>query len=168
MGIFARFDDFIDGGVHADIADVVGDGVGEEMSVLCHHGNRSAQRFQGDIFDVDAIVGDLSAVERIEPRKQGDDGCLASTGGADKGNFLARVDFKGDIVKNLFSFHIGERDMRKDDVPVKRDSVTCFFAAKHITLGKLFGSFIDKLKFVFSLIVLFFFVQEGENSLRTC
>ena len=45
MRIFARFDNFIDGGVHADIADVVGDGVGEEMSVLCHHGNRSAQRF---------------------------------------------------------------------------------------------------------------------------
>ncbi len=155
--------------MHSHIADIVGDRSGEEMSVLGHHGDGSAEGFELDILDIDVIVVDGTAIERIEAGKKGNDGCLSSPGGSDKGGFLSGMGFKGDSFQNRLSFYIGEGDILESDFSLERsflDGLVMVDDLPAIALAEVF-LVADFEKSDFSFIDFLFFIKEGEDSFGT-
>ena len=59
------------------------------MRILNNHGKGAAQVALFHIVDIEAIVGDGTAVNLIEAVDQIDNGSLSGSGGADKSNLLA-------------------------------------------------------------------------------
>ena len=57
-----------------------------------------------DLMDVDAVIADLAILNIVEAVDQVGDGGLAGTGGADKGDLLARTAIQVDVVQHLMRF----------------------------------------------------------------
>ena len=89
------------------------------MRVLQHHGQGAAQIILADLFDVDAVIADLAALDVIEAVNQVGDGGLARAGGAYKGDLLPRLGVKGDIVEHDFVGHIAKRHVLKDHIALQ-------------------------------------------------
>ena len=150
-----------------DITDIVEDGIGEKMGILGHHGERPSQGIESDILNIDAVIGNLSAVDRIEPGEKRDDCRLSGSGRADKGHLLSGVYLKGDAFKNLLAFHIGEMDILKADDTLNR-SCRSVFHFPDITFGELFALFVGKKQCDLTLVFLTLFIEETENPFGTC
>ena len=87
------------GGIQAAVADVLHDRAGEQVGILQNDAQRAAQVVLFDLADVDAIIPDLAVCDIVEAVDQVGDGRFAGTGGADKGDLLARAAIEVDPVQ---------------------------------------------------------------------
>ena len=147
-------------GFQPAIAYVFHDRSREQVCVLQNDAERTPQVVLFDVPHVDAVVGDLSGLNVIEAVDQVGDGGLSRTGGADKGDLLARVGIEGQILQHRLSGHIGEVHMvelhvapQGNGVPLRRDPVifAAAFFQPHLALVHLRRT-----------------VQNVENAFSTC
>ena len=110
IGQLGRGVDLLIGGIQLAVADVLPDGTGEQGHILEHDAQTAAQVRLADAGDVDAIVGDGTAVDVIEAVDQVGDGGLAGTGGTDKGHLLAGLGVEGDVVQDDLLRGVAEGD----------------------------------------------------------
>ena len=85
------------------------------MGVLQYDAERAAQVGLFDLVDVDAVVTDLAVLNVVEAVDEVRDG-LAGTGGADKGDLLARTAIEVDVVQDRLLRHITKVYIREGDV----------------------------------------------------
>ena len=104
------------GSLQPAIADVLHHRAGEQVGVLQHDAQRTAQIGLFDLVDVDAVVADLAVLNVVEPVDEVGDGGLTGTGRADKGDLLARTAIQVDIVQDGFFRHIAKVYIGKGDV----------------------------------------------------
>ena len=98
------------------VADILHHRAGEQVGVLQHDAQRTAQVGLFDLVDVDAVVADLAVLNVVEPVDEVGNGGLARTGGADKGDLLAGAAIEVDAVQDGLLRHIAEVHVRKSDV----------------------------------------------------
>lgn len=91
------------GGIQPAVADILHHRAGEQVSILQHDAQRTAQIGLFDLVDIDAVVADLAVLNVVEPVDEVGDGGLTGTGRADKGDLLARTAIQVDIVQDGFS-----------------------------------------------------------------
>ena len=95
-------------GVQLAVADVVGNGAGEEMGVLKHDAQGAAQALLADVPHVDPVVGDEAALDLIEAVDEVGNGGLSRTGGAHEGDLLPRLGVERDAVEDGLLRHVAE------------------------------------------------------------
>ena len=79
------------GGIQSSVADILHHSPGEQMGVLQNNPQRPAQIGLSDLVDIDAVIADLAVCNVVKAVDEVGDGGLAGTGGAYKGNLLARA-----------------------------------------------------------------------------
>ncbi len=99
------------GGVEATVADVLANAAGEEERVLLHDADLAAQRVLGHMLYVVSIDENGSLLYLVETGEQTGNGCLASSGGADDGDGLARVDMQIQVAQNWLVAFIAKSDI---------------------------------------------------------
>ena len=110
------------GRVKAAVSYVLHNRSGEKVGILKHRSERAPQIAFPDIADIDAVVGDGSALNVIEPVDQVCDGRLSGAGGADKGDLLPRLCVKRQSLQHRLALDIREIDVKEPDVAPQRDS----------------------------------------------
>ena len=110
---------FLVGGVQPPVADVVHHRAGEQVGVLQHDAERTAQVRLLDLVDVDAVIADFAVRNVIEPVDEVRDGRLSRAGGADEGDFLARHGIELDVVQHNLALFIAEVHVVEGDVPLQ-------------------------------------------------
>ena len=108
-------------GLQTAIADVVRHGAGEEMGVLKHHAQGAPQGLLGDVPDVDAVIGDGSALDFVEAVNEAGDGGFSRAGGAHEGDLLSRFGEKGHVVEDGPPLVVAEDHMVEPHVSPKGD-----------------------------------------------
>ena len=103
-------------GVQLAVADVVGHGSGEQMGILQHNAQRTAQGVLCDVLHVDAVVGDNALLHVVEAVDEVGDGGLARTGRAHKGDLLPGFGEQGHIVEHRLFPVVGEGHVVKAHV----------------------------------------------------
>ena len=98
-------------GVQLAVADVVGNGAGEEVGILQDDAQRLPQRVLADLPDVDAVVGDGSLLDVVEAVDEVGDGGLSGAGGAHEGDLLAGLGKEGDVVEHRLIRIVAEGDV---------------------------------------------------------
>ena len=116
IGQPGRRPDLLVRGVQLAVADVVGDGAGEQVGILQNNAQGPAQGVLPDIPDVDAVIGDGAGLNVIKPVDQVGNGGLSRAGGAHKGDLLARLCEQGHIVEHGFLRVIAEVHVLKPHV----------------------------------------------------
>ena len=119
IGQLGRGVDLLIGGIQLAVADVLPDGTGEQGHILKHDAQTAAQVRLADAGDVDAIVGDGTAVDVIEAVDQVGNGGLTGTGGTDKGYLLAGLGVEGDVVQDDLLRGVAEGDMVKPHIALE-------------------------------------------------
>ena len=89
------------------------------MGVLQHDAQRAAEVGFPDLLDVDAVVPDLAVLNVVEAVDEVGDGGLAGTGGADKGDLLARTAIEVDVMEDGLVRQIAEIDVGEGDVALQ-------------------------------------------------
>ena len=90
IGDAGRLLNFLLGGVQLAEADIIRHGAGEQVGILQHDAQGTAQRVLADEPDVDAVIGDGPRRHIVEAVDEVGDGGLARAGGTHEGNFLPR------------------------------------------------------------------------------
>ena len=109
-------DDFILGGAGPAVADVLGDGAGEEDVVLHDDSDLAADGLDvvgGDGFVVDE---DFAGGGIVEAGEEGDDGAFAGAAGADEGDHFAGLDGEVDVVEGGLADAVAEGDVAELDL----------------------------------------------------
>ncbi len=118
MGVdrLCRSYDLLVGGIKLSVADIVFDRACKQEVVLCHDPHLAPKAFDGDVFYVIAVNGDVSLLDVIKPADQVYDGGLAGSGRSYKGDGLAGSDVKAYIMKDLGVLIVGKSHMFKFNV----------------------------------------------------
>ena len=165
-------------GIEAAVADVLEDGVGEEMGLLQDQAERTAQVGLFDLIDVDAVVADLAVCDVIEAVDEVRDGGLAGTRGADEGDLLARFGIDRNVMENRLALFIGKVDIDHAHVTAQRRigdaAVGSMGMAPGPTAGTL-GSLGENTVLLsgvdegdIALVGFGFFINEGEDTGGAC
>lgn len=107
------------GGVELAITDIVEDGGGEEVGFLEDDAHALAQQGLGDVGDGDAVVEDDTALDIVEAVDEVDDGGLAGSGTADKGDLLSGTGVDIDVEEDLLLGGVAEINMLEVDIALK-------------------------------------------------
>ena len=87
--------------VEVAVADVVHHSAGEQVHVLQHYAQASAQVGLADLVDVDAVVADLAVGDVVEAVDEVGDGRFACTGGAHEGDLLTGFGKDAHVMQHL-------------------------------------------------------------------
>ena len=120
VGQLGRSHHLLIGGVQLTEADVVRNGAGEQVGVLQHHRQRPAQVRLLDAAHINAVVGDAPVGHVVEPVNQVGYGGLARAGGAHKGDLLAWLCIKADILQNQAGALVAKAHMLKAHIAPQR------------------------------------------------
>ena len=102
------------------VADVFHHGAGKQMRVLQDDTEGPAQIILLDIAHVDAVIGDVAALNVIEAVDEVRDRRLARTGRADEGDLLAGLGIEREVFQHRLVRIIGEVDVVEADVALQR------------------------------------------------
>ena len=78
-----------------------------------------SQILEGDIFDIDAIHGQRSAVHLVKTAKQVHGRGLASATAAHETNHLAGFDFEVNALQHRIGLVVAKADIREFDIPLE-------------------------------------------------
>ena len=118
------------GGIVSGVAKILGNGVVEQMWVLRHHANRTAQRIEREITNIVTIDTHRTFGDVVQTRHQRTHCRFARTRWTDECNQLPRKNRSRDIVKNLDTRAIVDRPAQPDFERSKR-----LFRARRIAEG---------------------------------
>jgi len=157
-------------GVQLAVADVVGHGAGEQMGILQHNAQRTAQGVLCDVLHVDAVVGDNTLLHVVEAVDEVGDGGLARTGRAHKGDLLPGLGEQGHIVEHRLFPIVGEGHVVKAHVApqLHQRAVRLFpgpVAGAPLRLRQGIAVFLHADDDGLALIGLGLFVHDGEDAL---
>src|SRR5690606_30086193 len=93
-------DDVVVGGVGPAIAQILPDSAAEEIDVLLHHADHSAERSEGDIAEIQAIDRDCAGIDTVKPGDEGTERRLADARWPDQGDELAGADGEREIAEH--------------------------------------------------------------------
>ncbi len=121
-------------GLQAPECDVLGDGSGEQESLLRDDPELSAQRGLGDVPEVDAVDQDPAVARVVEPREQLGDRRLAGARVADQGDRGPRRDVEVEVVQDVGELAVAEPDVIELDMALDLRKVKCSGAVDHLGL----------------------------------
>ena len=174
IGQLGRRDDFLLARFRLAIADVIADRTGEQMRVLQHDAQRSAQVCLLDQLDVDAVISDRSFLDIIEAVDQIGDRRLAGAGRADERDLLTRIRIQLDVMQHDLVGHIAEGDVVEQhfsaqrhifDLTVFPRMTPCPFAGVFRRLDDLTFFFAVTGQRDFSFIFFDFFIHQRKDTL---
>ena len=120
VGQFGRGDHLFVGGIQLAVADVVGDGSGEQVGILQDDPQGAAQGVLFNQPDIDSVVGDGARLDFIKPVDQVGDGGFARTGGTHKGDFLAGFGKQADVVEDGLILVVAKHHVVEPHIPQNR------------------------------------------------
>ena len=129
IGLLGSLFHFLHGGIHAGDADVVVDGLAEQLDVLRHIGNGTAHRIMGVLGQIHAVEVDLALFGVVVLQQQLGNGGFAAAAAAHQGNFLTGRDGKADVIQRRGTVAVAEGDVLELDVALhlfQRDQLAAF------------------------------------------
>ena len=87
------------------------------MGILEYHAQGTAEVSFLNLIDIDAVIADLSVCDIVEPVDQVGNGGLAGSRGPYKGDLLARLREKRDIVQDDLVLIVAEIHIVHDHTP---------------------------------------------------
>ena len=99
--------------VQLAVADIAHNGIGEQVGILQHHAERTAEFGLPDLVDIDAVVTDLAVRNVVEAGQKVGDGRLARARCADERDLLPGTGVQADVVQddllgNVAEIHVEE------------------------------------------------------------
>ena len=107
------------------------------MGILEHRPQGAAQVVLPDGLDIEAVIGDQTALDLVKAVDEVGDGGLARPSGADKGDLLPRIGVDGHILQNAFSRHKKTSGKSGSKNIVNRIPAKNTLNRKHYTTGMI-------------------------------
>ena len=121
IGGIRRLHDFLVGGVHAAVADIVHDRAGMEPGILQNHAEAVTQVSPGHVRRLFAVDVDMTGIEFIETHQPLDDGRFAGAGRTDDGDLGTVMDIGTEIMDDCLFRIIAEDNVFKGDIALDLD-----------------------------------------------